>query len=392
MNQTELAFAYKRALAKLSTMFYRTENCKDAASQFRSLEMMFQQSEENRYAAFCRLAVGRCEEAIHNTLGAAVAYSNSGQTFLKFESDNFRCLVPNFRENVLEATQCYLMAVECYREKQLYNLCGVLLLELGVGLASLQEFEGAVLHIRRAAEMLQGDSALAAVCCLTRVMQFQLELGCYREASNTCQAACDLAMSTSRRQSTKSPVESLHWIGEMYFCLACLFVILGEQARATEIINTCLFDPSTLAKAQTSTLSTPLSPSHTAPVSISASRTPSNSNLQQTPLSLSQQLSIASSQGSLTGTSGFGFDKTDEKMTSIVSSPITDFFSPPSLICVPVNRLFFSTACCLLLSFLEKDQASFEESFQELEVMIESNSLALILVLILRDKFEPRVM
>jgi predicted TIM-barrel fold metal-dependent hydrolase len=148
VSALELTNAYQKTVAKLNKMFFRTENCKDAATQFRNLQRLFQREGELRYAAFCCLSVGRCEEAVRNTLGAASEYSFvglffticaamffllylfcfalwkavktltlplfvcTGHTFLQIELQNMRDVFPNFRENVLEATQCFLLAVE----------------------------------------------------------------------------------------------------------------------------------------------------------------------------------------------------------------------------------------------------------------------------------------
>lgn len=67
-----------------------------------------------RYAAFCCLAVARCEKALQDTKNEAMAYANTGHEFYLAELEKSCAHEPSFEEYVSEATQCYLTAISLY--------------------------------------------------------------------------------------------------------------------------------------------------------------------------------------------------------------------------------------------------------------------------------------
>ena len=82
--------------------------------RFSALMDLFHTRGNLRYAAFCCLAVARCEKALQDVNGEAMGFANAGHEFYLAEIERSAANEPSFEEYVSEATQCYLAAIALY--------------------------------------------------------------------------------------------------------------------------------------------------------------------------------------------------------------------------------------------------------------------------------------
>jgi len=104
-------------LNKKRWILLRKPNFEDMIDRFNTLMDLFHTNGNLRYAAFCCLAVARCEKALQDINGEAMGYTNCGHEFYLAEIERSAANEPCFEEYVGEATQCYLTAISLYLRK-----------------------------------------------------------------------------------------------------------------------------------------------------------------------------------------------------------------------------------------------------------------------------------
>uniref|UniRef100_A0A3Q3L9D2 Coagulation factor VIII associated n=1 Tax=Mastacembelus armatus TaxID=205130 RepID=A0A3Q3L9D2_9TELE len=142
---------YRAVSNKLKKRFLRKPNVAEASEQFGQLARELKQQDCLQYAAFCNLAMARCEQTLFNAPGEALALTDAARLFLSSEKENRALQAPGFDEHLQAALNCYSFAVKVYIEMNQPLMAASLCLELGNALKVT--LHAAIVHFQRAAEL-----------------------------------------------------------------------------------------------------------------------------------------------------------------------------------------------------------------------------------------------
>jgi len=177
----------------------------EALAQFRALTAAVVRESEGSagsaaahapYAAFCALAVTRCEQSMHRGTSEAEALLDAGHSFVAAEAAEQVLSGDGFEHNVVDAVHCYELAAEHYVQAGRRSYAGTLYTELGNVLTVLGHVEEAIPYHQRAA-LLCKESPLAAIASLNRVINCFLRLGRHREAMEVVLQVVQEALNTT---------------------------------------------------------------------------------------------------------------------------------------------------------------------------------------------------
>uniref|UniRef100_A0A6Q2YPU9 Factor VIII intron 22 protein n=1 Tax=Esox lucius TaxID=8010 RepID=A0A6Q2YPU9_ESOLU len=144
---------YRAVSNKLKKRFLRKPNVAEASEQFGQLAKELKQQDCLQYAAFCNLAMARCEQTLFNAPGEALALTDAARLFLLSEKENRALQAPGFDEHLQAALNCYSFAIKVYIEMNQPVMAASLSLELGNALKEMNRPGEAVVHYQRAAEL-----------------------------------------------------------------------------------------------------------------------------------------------------------------------------------------------------------------------------------------------
>eukprot|EP00040_Diaphanoeca_grandis_P002738 m.22566 g.22566 ORF g.22566 m.22566 type:complete len:327 (+) comp13858_c0_seq1:315-1295(+) len=166
--------SYKNISAKLKKRFLRKPNQGDAIDQYESLSKWLEGEGIHQYAAFCMLAAARCDQAMGNPTGEADKFVKSGQLFSQAEIESKHLDFCGFEDNLVEAVECYEIAIDVYCKIQRTAFAATLRNEMANSLVAFGKLGDACKNYRAAATLLEGSplpriSALSnAADCLIR--------------------------------------------------------------------------------------------------------------------------------------------------------------------------------------------------------------------------------
>uniref|UniRef100_A0A6Q2X515 Factor VIII intron 22 protein n=1 Tax=Esox lucius TaxID=8010 RepID=A0A6Q2X515_ESOLU len=103
---------YRAVSNKLKKRFLRKPNVAEASEQFGQLAKELKQQDCLQYAAFCNLAMARCEQTLFNAPGEALALTDAARLFLLSEKENRALQAPGFDEHLQAALNCYSFAIK----------------------------------------------------------------------------------------------------------------------------------------------------------------------------------------------------------------------------------------------------------------------------------------
>uniref|UniRef100_A0A8P4G1R2 Coagulation factor VIII associated n=1 Tax=Dicentrarchus labrax TaxID=13489 RepID=A0A8P4G1R2_DICLA len=103
---------YRAVSNKLKKRFLRKPNVAEASEQFGQLAKELKQQDCLQYAAFCNLAMARCEQTLFNAPGEALALTDAARLFLSSEKENRALQAPGFDEHLQAALNCYSFAIK----------------------------------------------------------------------------------------------------------------------------------------------------------------------------------------------------------------------------------------------------------------------------------------
>lgn len=169
---------YKAISGKLKKRFLRKPNIAEASEQFGALTKELQQQECPHYAAFCCLAVARCEHTLGNSSGETQTLVQAAQLFLEAERLNHQLLCPGFSEHLHAAISCYSHAIKLYLDQKQNSLAAALCLEVGHALQNLGRISEAIPHYQKAAE-LHSQCTMDYLNALELVAVCKIETGDY---------------------------------------------------------------------------------------------------------------------------------------------------------------------------------------------------------------------
>uniref|UniRef100_A0A8C2WMI3 Coagulation factor VIII associated n=1 Tax=Cyclopterus lumpus TaxID=8103 RepID=A0A8C2WMI3_CYCLU len=184
---------YRSVSNKLKKRFLRKPNVAEASEQFGQLAKELKQQDCLQYAAFCNLAMARCEQTLFNAPGEALALTDAARLFLSSEKENRALQAPGFDEHLQAALNCYSFAVKVHIEMNQPVMAASLCLELGNALKEMNRPGEAIVHFQRAAELqtqmpveaLLSMGEMATCKILTR--DYDGALSVFTEMQLTCQ-------------------------------------------------------------------------------------------------------------------------------------------------------------------------------------------------------------
>uniref|UniRef100_A0A8B9J9E5 Zgc:101679 n=1 Tax=Astyanax mexicanus TaxID=7994 RepID=A0A8B9J9E5_ASTMX len=103
---------YRAVSNKLKKRFLRKPNVAEASEQFGQLAKELKQQDCLQYAAFCNLAMARCEQTLFNAPGEALALTDAARLFLASEKENRALQAPGFDEHMQAALNSYSFAIK----------------------------------------------------------------------------------------------------------------------------------------------------------------------------------------------------------------------------------------------------------------------------------------
>uniref|UniRef100_A0A8C5KN36 Factor 8-associated gene A n=1 Tax=Jaculus jaculus TaxID=51337 RepID=A0A8C5KN36_JACJA len=159
---------YRQVSNKLKKRFLRKPNVAEAGEQFGQLGRELRAQECLPYAAWCQLAVARCQQALFHGPGEVLALTEAARLFLRQECDARQCLgCPAAYGEPLEAAASALnAAVRLHLELGQPAAAAALCLELAASLRGLGQPAAAAGHFQRAAQLHLPLLPLAALQAL----------------------------------------------------------------------------------------------------------------------------------------------------------------------------------------------------------------------------------
>ncbi|XP_058237119.1 40-kDa huntingtin-associated protein isoform X2 [Hemibagrus wyckioides] len=103
---------YRAVSNKLKKRFLRKPNVAEASEQFGQLAKELKQQDCLQYAAFCNLAMARCEQTLFNAPGEALALTDAARLFLASEQETRALQAPGVDEHLQAALNCYSFAIK----------------------------------------------------------------------------------------------------------------------------------------------------------------------------------------------------------------------------------------------------------------------------------------
>uniref|UniRef100_G3X7W1 Factor VIII intron 22 protein n=3 Tax=Bos taurus TaxID=9913 RepID=G3X7W1_BOVIN len=167
---------YRQVSNKLKKRFLRKPNVAEAGEQFAQLGRELRAQECLPYAAWCQLAVARCQQALFHGSGEALALTEAARLFLRQERDaRQRLACPAAAGEALQAAAAALgAAVRLHLELGQPAAAAALCLELAAALRDLGQPAAAAGHFQRAAQLQLPQLPLAALQALGHAASCQL--------------------------------------------------------------------------------------------------------------------------------------------------------------------------------------------------------------------------
>jgi tetratricopeptide (TPR) repeat protein len=161
---------------KLKKRFLRKPNVAEAGEQFGQLGRELRAQECLPYAAWCQLAVARCQQALFHGPGEALALTEAARLFLRQECDTRQRLVcpAAYGEPLQAAASALSAAVRLHLELGQPAAAAALCLELAAALRDLGQPAAAAGHFQRAAQLHLPLLPLAALQALGDAASCQL--------------------------------------------------------------------------------------------------------------------------------------------------------------------------------------------------------------------------
>lgn len=159
---------YRQVSNKLKKRFLRKPNVAEAGEQFAQLARELRAQECLPYAAWCQLAVARCQQALFHGPGETLALTEAARLFLRQECDARQRLgcPAAYGEPLQAAASALGAAVRLHLELGQPAAAAALCLELAAALRALGQPAAAAGHFQRAAQLHLPLMPLAALQAL----------------------------------------------------------------------------------------------------------------------------------------------------------------------------------------------------------------------------------
>eukprot|EP00041_Stephanoeca_diplocostata_P025631 m.676119 g.676119 ORF g.676119 m.676119 type:complete len:361 (-) comp22788_c1_seq93:3103-4185(-) len=173
--------SYRTISSKLKKRFLRKPNVIDAIDQYQQLNKFLQSEGVHQHAAFVMLAAARCHEALNNPTGEAEKVVRAAQLFMEAEMESKQLDFSGFEENLVEAVDCYELAIRIYCKINRTSLAATLHAEVANALVLFGRLEEAASHHENAAALLEGSPA-PAIAAYENAMECKIRLQDYSGA------------------------------------------------------------------------------------------------------------------------------------------------------------------------------------------------------------------
>eukprot|EP01132_Coremiostelium_polycephalum_P009386 gene9386-11531_t len=209
----------------------RKPNYGEAIEQYTQVMNSFKREGNHIYAAFCCLAIGRCEQAIKNSSSAeASCYIDSGYLIWENEIQSSETDIVSFEENISEAINCYLLAIKIYQNYKRFSIMGTLYHEMASILKKLNKLEEAAEYFQKAAEIQRTESPISSINSLKEATYCKIMEWDYK-------GACDyLELIVTITTETNTPLEI-----EARVSLILLYILqnlfLKSQTQLGKLVN-----------------------------------------------------------------------------------------------------------------------------------------------------------
>lgn len=155
-SNSDFLAQYKAISAKLKKRFLRKPNIAEASAQFTSLARSLENQECPHYAAFCCLAVARCEHTVGNAIFEAQNLVHAARLFLEMEEQNHSLLCPSYCEYLQAAISAFTEGIKVHLDNGQPALAAALYMELGQALKNLGRISEAIPYMFKAAALHRG--------------------------------------------------------------------------------------------------------------------------------------------------------------------------------------------------------------------------------------------
>ncbi|KYR02666.1 hypothetical protein DLAC_00121 [Tieghemostelium lacteum] len=183
---SHLIDSYKLISSKVKKKKFsvRKPNYGEAIEQLTQVMNSFKREGNGLYAAFCCLAIGRCEQAIKLSSSAeASCYIDSGYLIWENEIQSFEDDLISFEENIPEAINCYLLAIKVYQNYKRFSIMATLYYEMASILKKLSKYEQGAEYFQKAAELQRTESPISSIyslkeACYCKIMESDYKGAC----------------------------------------------------------------------------------------------------------------------------------------------------------------------------------------------------------------------
>eukprot|EP00035_Acanthoeca_spectabilis_P009710 m.171479 g.171479 ORF g.171479 m.171479 type:complete len:334 (-) comp14813_c0_seq1:4889-5890(-) len=186
--------SYKGITSKLKKRFLRTNTVVDAVDQYQQLAKWLEKDGVHQYAAFVTLAAARCDEALNNPTGETEKVVRAAHLFMEAEMEAANVDYTGFEENLMEAVDCYELAIDIYCKIRRTAFAATLRSEVANALVVFGKLEEAAEQYSAAALLLDGSplpaiAATESVCeCKIRLLDYAGALDCLGSVLDTIRA------------------------------------------------------------------------------------------------------------------------------------------------------------------------------------------------------------
>lgn len=165
--------SYKNISMKLKKRrVLRKPDFSGATQSFNQLLSAVRRTGNHQYAAFCCLALARCEQAQKKDNKEAEYLVEAGTIFWSLELENENDLrFVGFEENCSEAINCYMLAIQIHERNKRHLLCATLYYEMGTALKALGRYGQAAEYFTKAAEIVEPTSSMNAITHLNEAVE-----------------------------------------------------------------------------------------------------------------------------------------------------------------------------------------------------------------------------
>ncbi|XP_065898132.1 40-kDa huntingtin-associated protein-like [Dysidea avara] len=171
---------FRRITAGLKKRLLRKPNLQEVVEGYGSLSKKMASEELPQYAALCSMAMAKAEKGMKNLVGEAVAWHDAGRLFLQAEDSLHDLLIPSYKDHLIAAVQCYLIAIEVHVANSKSSLAATLSLEIATALLRYEDYSEALRFYHKAAELLADEedggyyhAVELAVTCRLKLRDYQ---------------------------------------------------------------------------------------------------------------------------------------------------------------------------------------------------------------------------